>query len=78
MPYQTAFRFWTIVVKSIFFRLKLPKNCVLTVFYYHTKTPIDFWYRRRLNLKSIIQLSETLLVEVTETHNIYFFFYFFH
>ena len=37
-----------------------------------TKIPISFWYRRRLNLKSFIQLSETLPVELTEIHNILF------
>ena len=34
-------------------------------FYHQTKTPISFWYRRRLNLKSIIQLSDILPIELT-------------
>ena len=36
--------------------------------YYQTKTPIGFWYKWRLNPRSLIQPSETLLVELTETH----------
>ena len=31
--------------------------------YYQIKTLIGFWCRRRLNLKSLIQLSEILLIE---------------
>ena len=37
--------------------------------YCHIKIPIDFWCRRGLNFKSLIQLSETLLVELTRTHH---------
>ena len=33
-----------------------------------TKTPINFWWRRRLNSKSLIQPSEILSVELTGTH----------
>ena len=36
--------------------------------YHQTKTPISFWYRRELNSRSLIQPSETLPVELTETH----------
>ena len=32
------------------------------------KVSINFWYRRGLNLKSLIQLSEILPVELTRTH----------
>ena len=39
------------------------------VFYQQTKTPIGFWCRRRLNLKSLIQPLETLPVELTGIHN---------
>ena len=35
--------------------------------YHQTKIPIGFWYRRGLNPKSLIQPSETLLVELTRT-----------
>ena len=38
------------------------------ILYYLTKTLISFYCRRGLNPKSLIQLSETLLVELTETH----------
>ena len=41
----------------------------MITFYYKTKIPIDFWCRQGLNPKSFIQLSETLLVELTRTHN---------
>ena len=36
--------------------------------YHQTNTPISFWYRRRLNLKSLIQPSETLSVELIGTY----------
>ena len=37
-------------------------------FYYQTKTPIGFWCRRELNSRSPVQQLETLLVELTKTH----------
>ena len=57
----------------------------MIVFYHQTKTLIDFWYRRGSNPRSLIQPSETLQVELTETHlttislslGIEFFFFFF-
>ena len=47
--------------------------------YYQTNASIDFWYKQKLNFRSLIQLSEiflfqekkiskTLLVELTGTH----------
>ena len=33
-----------------------------------TKTPINFWCRQGLNLRSLIQPSETLPVKLTKTH----------
>ena len=43
---------------------------LLMIAHYHqTKTPISFWCRRGLNLRSLIQPSETLLVELTGTHH---------
>ena len=36
--------------------------------YHQTKALISFWCRRELNLRFFIQPSETLLVELTETH----------
>ena len=42
---------------------------LLMIAYYHqTKTPISFWYRRGLNPISLIQLLETLPIELTGTH----------
>ena len=41
----------------------------MITFYHQTKTSIDFWYRRRLNHRPLIQLSKTLLVELIETHH---------
>ena len=37
--------------------------------YHQTKIPVDFWYRRDLDLRSLIQLSNTLPVELTRTHS---------
>ena len=37
-------------------------------FYHQTKTPIGFWCRQGLNPKSLIQLSETLLVKLIRTY----------
>ena len=39
--------------------------------YHQTKTLISFWFRRKLNLGSLIQPSKTLPVKPTGTHNIY-------
>ena len=36
--------------------------------YHQIKTLIDFWCRRKLNPRSLIQLSEILPIELTETH----------
>ena len=36
--------------------------------YHQTKTPINFLYKRELNLRSLIQLVETLAVELTGTY----------
>ena len=38
--------------------------------YFQTKTPISFWRRRRLNFIFFIQPSETLSVELIETHSL--------
>ena len=35
--------------------------------YHQTKTPIGFWCKQGLNFRSLIQLSETLPVELTGT-----------
>ena len=41
---------------------------LMITLYHQTKTPISFWCRRELNSRSFIQSSETLLVELIETH----------
>ena len=38
-------------------------------FYHQTKIPIDFWYRRELKPRFLIQPSETLSIELTKTHD---------
>ena len=45
---------------------------LMIIFYYPTKTPINFWYRQKLNLKSLIQPSKFLLIKLTESHLIHF------
>ena len=39
----------------IFLSFNLWRLFLIITFYYHIKTPIGFWCRRRLNLKSLIQ-----------------------
>ena len=54
----------------LFFNLKKSFNLLLLflmiVIYHHTQILIDFQYRRRLNLKSLIQSSEILPVDRME------------
>ena len=40
-------------------------DCAL---FHQNKTPVNFLCKQGLNLISLIQLSETLLVQITETH----------
>ena len=42
---------------------------LMIALYHQTKTPISFWCKRGMNPRSLIQPSETLPVELTETHN---------
>ena len=46
---------------------------VIFAIYHQIKTSIDFWCTWKLNLKSLIQLSEALSIKLTRTHdnNIY-------
>ena len=69
------FYFW--VSKSFFFLFLFWKKSfnlwhplLIIAIYHQTKTPISFWCRRRLNLKFLIQPSETLPVELTRTHEL--------
>ena len=52
-----------------FFREFQPMRPLLIIaLYYQIKTSINFWYKRGLNPKSLIQLSEILSVKLTGTH----------
>ena len=44
---------------------------LIIVLYHQTKTPISFWCKRGLNSRSLIQPSETLPIELTETHGLF-------
>ena len=61
-----------ILVSNFFFffeSFNLQHRPLLMIAVYHqTKTPIGFWCRWGLNPRSLIQLSETLLVELIGTH----------
>ena len=37
-------------------------------FYYQIKTPIDFWYKLRLKIKSLIPQLKILLIELTRIY----------
>ena len=56
-----------------FFResFNLWHSLLMITLYHQTKIPISFWCRRGLNPRSLIQPSETLLVELTGTHKNY-------
>ena len=58
-------------VNVFFFFLEsfnLWRPLLMIVLYHQTKTPISFWCRRGLNLRSFIQPSEILPVELTGTY----------
>ena len=40
---------------------------LMIAIYHQTKTPISFWWKWKLNPKFLIQPSETLPIELTET-----------
>ena len=58
---------------NFFFResFNLWHPLLMIALYHQTKIPISFWCRRGLNHRSLIQPSETLLVELTGTHKNY-------
>ena len=43
----------------------------IIVIYHQIKALINFFYKRKLNFRSFIQLSEILSVKLTETHTIF-------
>ena len=62
-----------IICLNIFFErekesFNLWRPLLMIALYHQTKTPIRFWCRWGLNSRSLIQPSETLLVELIETH----------
>jgi len=56
--------------KNFFFweSFNLWRLLLIIALYYQIKTPISFWCRQGLNFRFLIQLSETLPVELTGTH----------
>ena len=68
---RESFNLFVELVGNFFFFLEsfnLWRPLLMIDFYHQTKTPISFWCRRGLNPRSLIQLSETLPVELTGTH----------
>ena len=70
-----AFYFFLVYINQpydrfFFFREREFQYMSSWAFYHQTKTPINFWYKRRLNLRSLIQPSKTLPIELTGTHNL--------
>ena len=58
--------FFFLIIKRESFNLWCP--LLMIAFYHQTQTPINFWGRQGLNRRSLLQLSETLPVELTESH----------
>ena len=61
-----------VYIKMFFFFLRenfnLWRPLLIIALYHQIKTPISFWCRQELNLRSLIQPSETLPVELAKTH----------
>ena len=57
--------------------INLWRSLLMKTLYHQTKTPINFWCRRGLNHRSLIQPLKTLTVELTRTYNIYIYIYIF-
>ena len=55
-----------------FLSFNLWHSFLMIVIYHQTKIPISFWCRWGLNLRSLIQPSETLPVELIKTHSCLF------
>ena len=62
---------YTLRMRAQFFfffeSFNLWRPLLMIALYHQTKTPISFWCRRELNLRSLIQPSEILPVELTGT-----------
>ena len=61
---QELFFFFFFFEREFQFMVFTPNDSSLLL----DQTPISFWCRRELNPKSFIQPSETLLMELTGTH----------
>ena len=51
--------FWFFFFFVFWESFNLWRPYLMIALYYQTKTPINFWYRQRLNFRSLIQPSET-------------------
>ena len=67
-PHQSSLIHWGWVKEVFFFYFKSIPLLLIIALYYQIKTPIDFWYKWRLNVRSLIQPSETLPVKLTGTY----------
>ena len=58
------------IFKLLFLKenFNLWRPLLMIILYHQIKIPINFWCRWRLNLKSLIQQSETLLVKLTRVY----------
>ena len=56
------------IIEIFFESFNIFCSLLMIALYNQTKTPINFWCRRELNPKSLIQSSETLPVELIGTH----------
>ena len=56
------------IIEIFFESFNIFCSLLMITLYNQTKTPINFWCRRELNSRSLIQSSETLPVELTGTH----------
>ena len=63
---SSNFSFFFFFIESF----NLWRSLLIIALYHQTKTPINFWYKRKLNPRSLIQSSETLPVELTGTHHL--------
>ena len=64
VPLWCSRGFW---IEFFFFFFKESLFLIIAI-YHQTNTPINFWYRRELNLRSLIQPSEILPIELTGIH----------
>ena len=68
---NTYYLTWTCLSIFFFFFIEfqfMASSSDSCTYFYQTKTLIDFWYKRSLNPKYLIQLSKTLLIKLSETH----------